>query len=59
MRTIADEQAGSVQAAGQSVSQLRHTAQQNAALVDDLASQAARLDQQAAALADDVARFRF
>ncbi|UIF90503.1 methyl-accepting chemotaxis protein [Cupriavidus sp. UYPR2.512] len=59
LRTLADEQAGSVQAAGQSVSQLRQTAQQNAALVDDLASQAARLDQQAAALADDVARFRF
>ncbi|RDK10558.1 methyl-accepting chemotaxis protein [Cupriavidus lacunae] len=59
LRTLADEQADSVQAAGQSVSQLRQTAQQNAALVDELAGQAARLDQQAAALADDVVRFRF
>ncbi|WP_042878335.1 methyl-accepting chemotaxis protein [Cupriavidus necator] len=59
LRTLADEQAGSVQAAGQSVSQLRQTAQQNAALVGELADQAARLDHQAAALADDVARFRF
>ncbi|WP_354686173.1 methyl-accepting chemotaxis protein [Cupriavidus necator] len=59
LRTLADEQAGSVQTAGASVSQLRQTAQQNAALVGELAEQAARLDHQAAALVDDVARFRF
>ncbi|MDK3023847.1 methyl-accepting chemotaxis protein [Cupriavidus taiwanensis] len=59
LRTLADEQADSVHAAGQAAAQLRQTAQQNAALVDELAGQAARLDQQAAALAGDVARFRF
>ncbi|MBB3015495.1 methyl-accepting chemotaxis protein [Cupriavidus alkaliphilus] len=59
LRTLADEQAGSVQGARQAAAQLRQTAQQNAALVDELAGQAARLDQQAAALASDVARFRF
>ncbi|MFS8934251.1 methyl-accepting chemotaxis protein [Cupriavidus taiwanensis] len=59
LRALADEQADSVQGAGQAAAQLRQTARQNAALVDELAGQAARLDQQAAALASDVARFRF
>ncbi|MDQ0138607.1 methyl-accepting chemotaxis protein [Cupriavidus necator] len=59
LRTLADEQADSVLAASQAAAQLRQTAQQNAALVDELAGQAARLDQQAAALAGDVGRFRF
>ncbi|SOZ20698.1 Putative Methyl-accepting Chemotaxis protein [Cupriavidus taiwanensis] len=59
LRALADEQADSVQGAGQASAQLRQTARQNAALVDELAGQAARLDQQAAALASDVARFRF
>ncbi|SPD67893.1 Methyl-accepting chemotaxis protein (plasmid) [Cupriavidus taiwanensis] len=59
LRALADEQADSVQGAGQAAAKLRQTARQNAALVDELAGQAARLDQQAAALASDVARFRF
>ncbi|CAM3267084.1 methyl-accepting chemotaxis protein [Cupriavidus taiwanensis] len=59
LRSLADEQADSVQGATQAAAQLRQTARQNAALVDELAGQAARLDQQAAALAGDVARFRF
>ncbi|QBY49739.1 methyl-accepting chemotaxis protein [Cupriavidus oxalaticus] len=57
--TLADQQAASVQAAAGSVTQLRQTAQQNAALVDELGGQAGRLDHQAAVLAEDVARFRF
>ncbi|MNT72208.1 methyl-accepting protein IV [compost metagenome] len=57
--TLADQQATSVQAAAGSVTQLRQTAQQNAALVEELGGQAGRLDHQAAVLAEDVARFRF
>ncbi|KWR91389.1 methyl-accepting chemotaxis protein [Cupriavidus sp. IDO] len=59
LRGLADEQAQAVRAVGHSVGQLEQTGQQNAALVDTVAGQAARLDEQAAGLASDVARFRF
>jgi len=59
LRALAEEQDRGIRTVSAAVDQLEQTTQQNAALVDALSAQGARLDEQAAGLAADVARFRF
>ncbi|AZG16759.1 methyl-accepting chemotaxis protein [Cupriavidus pauculus] len=59
LRMLADEQASGIRTVGDALARLEQTSADNATLVDEVSTQAARLDHQAAALESDVARFQF